>query len=105
MLVFLLKFLEFVLLLEEIFTGCIALLLEGLLLSKFRLGNAFLADLGSKVDIGVGQRKKGVLQAFEFLLGFVDLATQLITFPLQLFSFLRGLDNIVSLRVLSFSVL
>lgn len=74
-------------------------------MSKLGLGNTFLANLSSEVDVGVGEGKKSVLQAFEFLLGFVDLSAQLITFPLQFFSFLGSFDNIVSLRVFSFSIL
>lgn len=74
-------------------------------MGQFRLRNALLSDLGSQVDIGICERKESVLQAFEFLLGFVDLAAQLIAFPLQLLSFLGSLDNIVSLRVFSLSVL
>ena len=74
-------------------------------MSKLRLGNTFLADLGSEVNVGVGEGKEGILQTFEFLLGFVDLATQLVTFSLQFFSFLRSFDNVVGLRVFCLSVL
>jgi hypothetical protein len=46
-----------------------------------------------------------VLQSFKFFFCLDDLCTQLISLSLQLFSFLRGLNHVVSLSVFSFAAI
>lgn len=55
-------------------------------------------------DVGVGEGEVCVLKTFEFLFGFIDLATKFISFSLQFFPLLGCLDNIIGLGVFSFSV-
>ena len=55
-------------------------------------------------DVGVGEGEVCVLKTFEFLFGFIDLATKFISFSLQLFPLLRGLYDVVGLGVFSFPV-
>lgn len=104
LLIFLLKFLQFILFLEQILTGSITLLFQCIFLGEFWFRNSLLTDFGSQVDVSICEWEQGILEALQLLLGFVDFATQLIPLSLQFLSLLGSLYHVISLWVFCFSI-
>jgi hypothetical protein len=76
------KLLQFSLFLEEVLTGRIALLLQGLFLGQLGFGNAFVVIFLSQLYVCVRKSQIRVLETFQFLLSFVDLAAKFVSLSL-----------------------
>ena len=79
------------------------MVLENLFLLKVSSFSS-LDEFVSEVFVPHLQVVKSVAQSSDFLLALADFSVELVALPLQLFFFLRGLDDIVGLGVLAYSL-
>jgi hypothetical protein len=95
-----LHLLQFTSLSEEVLGGSSALVFEDLLAVKVGTFSS-LHELISVVLVPKLEMVEGVDQGLELFLTLADLAIELVTITLEFFLLLSGLDNVVSLGVLS----